>query len=109
MASALSGYEVRYEEHAIPYLMEHYYVPDFTVYASDGTMFFIEVKGWFSPTDRRKMLAVRKHNPDADIRFVFANANKKLTKAKRSQTYADWCDRHGFAWASGGVPSDWLE
>ena len=55
-----------YEEDKLPYVIEHKYIPDFRV----GDV-YLECKGWFKSTDRRKMVAVKKAHPDLDIRIVF--------------------------------------
>lgn len=67
----------------------------------------IEVKGYFPPADRTKTLLVRKRHPDIDLRFVFDDANLLLSKQSRT-TYGEWCDRHGFLWAVGHIPLEWL-
>ena len=43
----------------------------------------IEAKGFFKPSDRRKMLAVKEAHPHLDIRFVFMRDN---TLSKNSKT-----------------------
>lgn len=68
----------------------------------------VEVKGYFPREDRQKLLEAKRANPDRDIRIVFQNPRNKLTKAKRSMTYGQWADRHGFKWAKGSVPDEWL-
>ena len=69
--------------------------------------FYIEFKGYFRPSDRRKHILVRNQNPDIDIRFVFLNANNKLNKNSKT-TYADWCDKYNFKWAEKIIPEQWL-
>ena len=87
-----------------PYTVERVYTPDFVL--PNGRIF--EVKGWFTPADRTKMLAVKKAHPSADIRMVLACPDKRLTKSRRGLTEATWCDKFGFPWCSGGVPDAWL-
>ena len=43
----------------------------------------MEAKGFFKPSDRRKMLAVKEQNPELDIRFIFQRNN---TLSKNSKT-----------------------
>lgn len=69
----------------------HRYLPDF--YLPDYG-FYIETKGRFLGSDRRKHTAFKKCNPDVDIRFVFQR-DDYLTR-KKKQTYTGWCDRNGF-------------
>lgn len=79
------------------------YIPD--VVTPNGIA--IEIKGWFKPADRSKMLAVRAAYPDLDLRLVLATPNQKLAK-KSSTTNAMWCDKYGFKWAAKVVPDSWL-
>ena len=98
-----AGVMFAYEDVELFYEIPSVYLTDFTV----GTM-IIEVKGYFSPADRRKMLAVKASHPDEDVRFVFQNVRQKLSRAPRSLTYAQWADRHGFKWAEDRLPAAWL-
>ena len=61
------------------------YTPDFILY--NGII--IETKGRFLTLDRRKHLAIKKQHPNLDIRFVFENSKRKLSKGAKS-TYAEW-------------------
>tara|TARA_Y100000310_G_scaffold69195_1_gene64634 strand:+ start:402 stop:662 length:261 start_codon:yes stop_codon:yes gene_type:complete len=79
------------------------YTPDFTL--PNGI--HIEAKGLFDPADRRKAKAVRKQNPDLDIRFVFQRPKAKISKGSRT-TYAKWCEQHGFMWADRMIPPAWI-
>ena len=106
VAAILSRLKLKYtyEEDKLPYVIEHNYIPDFRV----GDI-YIECKGWFKSTDRRKMLAVKKSHPDLDIRFVFQSPYNKLSKRSKT-TYAMWADKHGFPWcASYAIPISWLK
>lgn len=95
--------EFVYEPHSLSYTYEATYTPDFLL--PNGVL--VECKGRLSEKDRRKMLAVKKCNPELDIRFIFQKANTKLTKAKKGQSYGDWADKHGFPWAEGSIPLSW--
>ena len=98
------GIKFEFEVDRIPYTVERTYLPDFKL--PNGI--YIETKGWFKPEDRTKHLAVRKQNPDVDIRFVFDKANNKLPKGSNT-TYGMWCDNYGFKWAEKIVPQSWIE
>ena len=92
-----------YESEKIQYVTEARYIPDFKV----GDI-YLEAKGYFKPADRKKMLAVKKCNPDLDIRLVFQAPYNKISK-KSKTTYAKWADRHGFPWcAYYAIPREWL-
>jgi hypothetical protein len=93
----------RYERLKLKYTLDRVYTPDFDL--PDGTI--IEVKGYFPPADRTKMLAVKAAHPTLDIRMVLATPHAFLTKAKKS-TQAMWCEKHGFRWAHNYIPQSWL-
>jgi hypothetical protein len=95
-----------YEKDRIPYRIERNasYLPDFRL--SNGII--IEVKGWFQSKDRTKHIAIKKQYPDLDIRFLFDNSNKKLSKTSRT-TYAQWCKKHGFQYADKSIPKEWTQ
>jgi hypothetical protein len=116
MPAFRSGLEDRLSKHLeklnVPYLFEcskysytteSKYTPDF--FLPNGVI--IEAKGFFKPTDRRKMLAVKDQHPELDIRFVFQRNN---TISKNSTTtYGGWADKHGFPWCVfPNIPTDWF-
>lgn len=97
------GIDFLYEQESIPYTVEHKYTPDFKL--PNGI--YIEVKGWFTPEDRGKLLEVKRQWPKLDIRLVFGNAKNRLSKSSKT-TYAAWCEKHGFLWADKRVPTQWM-
>jgi hypothetical protein len=97
------GVPYSYESCRIPYVKEHYYLPDFHI---DNT-YFIETKGRFLPVDRKKHLLLKSQHPDLDLRFAFQNPKGKLNK-KSKTTYAEWCERHGFEWCGKKIPKAWF-
>lgn len=97
---ALGG---EYEPERLKYTKDHYYVPD--VRLANGI--YIEIKGWFRPADRAKMLEVKKAHPLKDIRMVLASPHQRLNK-KSKTTQAQWCDKHGIPWAAHDVPLRWV-
>ncbi|HAT67283.1 MAG TPA: endonuclease I [Flavobacteriaceae bacterium] len=94
----------QYEAFRFPYVISKHYTPDFFLLDYG---FFIEYKGYFNSIDRKKHLLIKQQHPNIDLRFVFQNSNNKLNK-KSNTTYGDWCDRHYFLWAEGGIPKKWL-
>lgn len=93
-----------YEACRIPYQITvvRSYVPDWIL---PKQCIVIEAKGLFSKADRDKMLLLKQQYPDLDIRMVFLRPTDKIT---RKQTYADWCDAHGFPYCKGpDLPHDW--
>jgi predicted nuclease of restriction endonuclease-like RecB superfamily len=83
------GIEYGYEPEKLNYVIEAQYIPDFKV----GDV-YLETKGFFKPSDRRKMLAVKKSNPDKDIRLVFQAPYNKIS--------FQWCPYYE-------IPLDWLQ
>lgn len=97
-----------YENRKLKYILEKNYVLDYEVFLKDGRSFIIEVKGYLRPTDRTKMIAVKKQNPEADIRFIFPIDNK-LHKSSKTR-YSDWAIKNGFTYHIGtDVPKEWLK
>lgn len=67
----------------------------------------VELKGYFPSEDRAKMKAVIQQYPDIDIRMVFQNSSKTITKTSKT-TYGIWCDKNGITWAEGSIPLEWI-
>lgn len=98
-----NGVKFEYEAFAIKYIDKpHTYTPDFRL----GNGVIVETKGRFTASDRAKHLLVKAQHPELDIRFVFSNANARLSKRSKS-TYAQWCEKHGFQYAEGLIPEEW--
>jgi len=94
-----------YESLDLKYVIRGTYKPDF-ILSQNGII--IETKGYLSPEDRRKMVAVKAANPSLDIRFCFQNAKTKLSRGKkRSLSYGQWADKNGFPWCDKTIPADW--
>lgn len=88
-----SSLDYKYEETRLRYTIpaaERTYLPDFEF----PNKIIIEVKGKLDLETRRKMLLVKEHNPDRDIRFVFHRNN--LLRKRGKLRYSDWAKRHGF-------------
>lgn len=95
----------QYETDKLPYIKHHKYIPDFTL--PNGI--FVEAKGYFIASDRTKLLAVRDQNPGVEIRILFQDASKFISKGSKT-TYGEWATKHGFTWAQGErVPTTWYE
>lgn len=98
------GVEHEYEGEKLGYSLPCQYTPDFKL----GNGIYLETKGYFSPEDRRKTLAVLRDNPGIDLRMVFSNPNNRLSKSSKT-TYAAWCRKHGILYcASHSIPIQWL-
>ncbi len=106
VADLLQGLGVlyKYESQKLPYTIQHNYTPDF-VLPND---IYLETKGYWDASDRRKILAVKKSNPEIDLRMVFQSPYNTISK-KSKTTYAKWCEKHDIPWTSyHDIPLDWL-
>ncbi len=106
VASLLEGLGVsyEYEPERLSYTIEHNYTPDFVL----PNYVYLETKGYWDPADRRKVLAVKRDNPDVDLRMVFQAPYNTISK-KSKTTYAMWCEEHDIPWTSfHNIPLDWL-
>tara|TARA_Y100001938_G_C8095432_1_gene437821 strand:+ start:4064 stop:4423 length:360 start_codon:yes stop_codon:yes gene_type:complete len=98
------GISYEYETVKVGYQIQHIYTPDFCL--PNGVI--LETKGYWDPSDRRKIKTVKEQNEDLDIRMVFQSPYNKINK-KSKTTYAKWCDRHGIPWTSfHEIPLEWL-
>lgn len=101
--------EFEYERYKLPYTLNKQYTPDFTVvFGLKRQAMHIETKGYFDTAAQTKMKAVKKTNPDIDIRFVFMDASKPIRKGSKTN-YGQWADKYGFPWAEGSIPKEWLK
>ena len=89
-------YKISYESEVIKYFIEGNYLPDWVLETKDGRTIFIEVKGYFRPNDLKKMDAVKKSNPDLNLKMVFEK-NNRLPKAKVKRD-SDWCEERNVPW-----------
>ena len=104
MALSSLGVSYEYESAKIPYTIKHNYHPDFLL----PNNVYLEIKGYWDPEDRRKVLAVKRDNPDIDLRMVFQAPYNTISK-KSKTTYAKWCEKHDILWTSyTDIPLAWL-
>jgi hypothetical protein len=98
------GVSYQYESEKLSYTIEHNYTPDFVL----PNYVYLEAKGYWDAADRRKLLAVKRDNPDIDLRMVFQSPYNTISK-KSKTTYAKWCDKHDIPWtAYHNIPLEWL-
>ena len=93
----------KYESLRIPYSIHAEYTPDWVL--PNGNI--IEGKGFLDKDSKRKMVAVKKCNPDLKIFFVFYDAHKKISGTK--QTHADWAIKNGFGWSHELPLEEWIK
>ena len=98
------GVSFMYESEKLSYTIEHNYTPDFVL----PNYTYLEAKGYWAAEDRRKILAVKRDNPDVDLRMIFQSPYNTISK-KSKTTYAQWCDKHDIPWTSyKDIPIEWL-
>ena len=98
------GVSYEYESTKIPYTIQHHYSPDFVL----PNYTYLEAKGYWSPEDRRKILAVKKDNPDINLKMIFQSPYNTISK-KSKTTYAKWCEKHDIPWTHfHDIPLEWL-
>ena len=106
VAKLLEGLGVTYEYESckVPYPIQHHYHPDFIL----PNHVHLETKGYWSAPDRRKIAAVKRDNPELDLRMVFQSPYNKISKGSKT-TYAKWCEKHDIPWTHfHDIPIDWL-
>lgn len=112
------GVSYEFEKRKVEYVQpakDRVYTPDFWLpRLSDITLprevqrgFYVETKGRWLTEDRQKHKHIRDSNPSLDIRFVFSNANQRISK-QSATTYAIYCERNKWLWAHRALPVDWL-
>jgi hypothetical protein len=100
------SYETEKLKYTVPERLATY-TPDFILTKSNGDKMYIETKGRFTTSDRKKMKLVKEANTELDIRLLFQTPNNKITKGSKT-TYADWADKNGYKWAAKEIPAEWL-
>ena len=81
---------------------------NYIIVKQNGGKMYVESKGRFTATDRKKMKLVKEANPELDIRLLFQTPDNKITKGSKT-TYVDWAVKHGYPWAAKEIPQEWLE
>ena len=98
------GVIYEYESTKIPYVIQHNYTPDFLL--ANGI--YLETKGYWDASDRRKIKAVKTLHPEIDLRMVFQSPFNTISKRSKT-TYAQYCDKLSIPWTSfTNIPIDWL-
>ena len=98
------GVSYEYESEKLSYTIEHNYTPDFVL----PNYTYLETKGYWDAADRRKILSVKKANPEIDLRMIFQSPYNTISK-KSKTTYAKWCEKHDIPWTSyHNIPLEWL-
>jgi len=89
-AGSVESYESDKIKYVVP-ASSHTYLIDFTL----PNKIAIECKGFLRDVDeRRKYELIKEQHPELDLRFVFAEPAKKITRTKMN--HADWANKVGF-------------
>ena len=100
-----AGVTAEYEKHVIRYskpASSHKYTPDFVL--PNGVV--VETKGRWVTADRQKLKLIRAQHPDIDIRMVFDDPNRRISKTSKT-TYAKVCETLGIPYARKLIPLEW--
>ena len=105
LSSVQEAIDKTYEIQRLTYTKE--YIPDITL--PNGII--VELKGYFPPEDRAKMIQVKRSNPELDIRIVFLT-NSKLS-SRTNLRYLDWAITNGFIAhvtkrSNPSIPLEWI-
>ena len=68
----------------------------------------IEVKGFWSTSDRRKHVEIKQQYPELDIRLLFENSKRKIRKGS-STTYGMWCEKKNIVFCDRVIPKKWFK
>lgn len=95
--------EFHVNSNKIDYVIEHKYEPDFVYKAPDGTVIYIECKGYFQDSaEAQKYKWVKKSLKDNEILvFVFEKPDKEIHYQRKrtdgtKMTHREWCEKEGF-------------
>ena len=100
-----------FEPGSFKYNIPATYTPDFSVTKKDGSLMYLEIKGYHAGMAAwcSKITHFVSANPDIDYRIVFLDAKKKFNKKYKSNM-GDWATRKGIKWADKGIiPKKWLK
>ena len=101
------GIKYVYERDTLRYQhLPQKYTADFTLI--DNGDLLIEYKGKMTNDTRKKMLSVKRSNPDRRICIVFEKANNKLSSRPNSTRYYQWSEQNKFPWSEGVVKDEWF-
>jgi hypothetical protein len=82
------------------------YTPDFRIRLPNREL-WIEGKGKMTASTRKKMLAIKRCNPERDLRVIYERAKNNIMRGSKT-TYAKWSDNHDFIWSDKTIPEEWF-
>ena len=99
------GKKYEYEARRLTYQYDpQTYTPDFVL--PNGVI--VEFKGKMVGETRKKLLAIRRCNPNLTIGIVFQKANNKLSTRPNSKRYWEWAEASGFLYSESFIPDAWF-
>lgn len=105
-AIEFGGVTPTYEPLKLEYILTKHYTPDFMIPRKDGTILYVESKGYFDSDSREKMLAVKTQHPGLEIVLLFMD--DKFINKKSGFSYTIWAQKHGFDYSVGSIPYRWI-
>ena len=81
------------------------YTPDFWL---PKQKIYLECKGKMTLDTRKKMIAVKHHNPELEVKMIFGYAKNKLSTAKKATRYWQWAENENFDWSDKEVKKEWV-
>lgn len=100
------GYDLPYEIDRIKYTIpasKHTYTPDFTIKEN----VYVETKGLWTGTDRKKAMLIKEQHPQIHILYVFYR-DQKLSK-KSLTTYLAWANKNGLEACTFADKPTWID
>ena len=90
------------------------YAVDFGVTRADGSVIYIEYKGYLRSEDKVKMIVIKRQHPSIDIRIVFTHPEKPVEGATKRKdgsklSNAEWATKNGYLYAEKVIPDEWLK
>lgn len=108
--AANRGIDLEYEKETLEYQHSpQKYTPDFTPAQPCKKNPIIEVKGKMTAEVRKKLISIKRCNPDRKICLVFGYANNKLSARPNATRYWQWAEQNGFLWSEKSVKKEWFK
>ena len=101
------GFELEYETDVLPFVtlpQKRRYTPDWTVRKGR----YIETKGRWDSSGRKKALYVKEQHPTVRILYVFQRPNNTLSKVSKT-TYGEWATKNGIEWCGFEDTKTWFK
>lgn len=107
-AAWLEGHNIKYDYESQKWAYQFepaHYTPDFVI---PTKKFVLEVKGKMTKDVRKKLLAIKKCNPDKPFYVVFEKARNKIASGSKT-TYSAWAEKQGIEWSETVPREEWFK